>query len=664
MRMPALKLWTKAFLATAAITALAVGATSAMSYALLQRGRRDRGNFLRKHLLRYLDYQKGLGRSLQAVCGLMGQHPAVLGLLAGPEPGPEGPRPPGGRKAFKRLLEEVTRAIGPDLVLVVDRERHAVVARGVAQDTFRPGSQLVVADVLAGRPVAGELLVTNQRVYVTSGAQVVDRTGRLLGAVLLGVDVIRYYRDYQRQSDTRIPKQHRLVLVNEDWQVLASVFPKDKWDHLATVLRPESRKKAWEGRKRIEIIEYAGKPYDFFFVPVRGYLGGDRKVLGKLFILRLRTKDLTLGQVLSWAIPAFLAIAAASILMALAVSFRITSPIRRFIQATEEIAKGSGDLTKRIEIRSQDELGQLARNLNNLFDRLEDLSAQVQRASQEVGTSSAQLSAASHQMLEGAREQALKTESSTAAVTELNASIQKVAEDAMRTTDVARRSGDEVAAAVARMNQIRRSVEEVGQRIARLGESGKRIGKIVEVIRQISDQTSLLALNASIEAAHAGEHGKGFAVVADEVSSLAKRAGQSARDIEQLIATITEQTAEAVRTMEAALNEVEEGTNLVKNTLGGIQKIVEVFQSTAEAVKEQAVASDEIARNMDAVQKIAQEVLASSEEAVVQSERLAALAHHLQESVRGFKVSQEKLEAVRRKALPEASSWDGTNDDG
>src|SRR5262249_51954541 len=156
-----------------------------------------------------------------------------------------------------------------------------------------------------------------------------------------------------------------------------------------------------------------------------------------------------------------------------------------------------------------------------------------------------------------------KIESSTAAVTELSTSIQQVAENALEATRVAKSSGQAVQSAIERMNEIRATVEEAAARIGELGESGKRVGNIVEVIRQISDQTTRLALNAAVGAAHAGEQGRGFAVVADEVSSLAKRVGQSARDIEDLIATIKEQTAEAVKTMTEGTREVEAGTKLV-----------------------------------------------------------------------------------------------------
>jgi methyl-accepting chemotaxis protein len=156
------------------------------------------------------------------------------------------------------------------------------------------------------------------------------------------------------------------------------------------------------------------------------------------------------------------------------------------------------------------------------------------------------------------------------------------------------------------------------------------------VIRQISEQTSMLSLNASIEAAHAGEQGRGFAVVADEVSSLARRVGQSAKDIEALIQTVKEQTQAAITSMEVGTREVGNGSMLVTTTLTGLGELITVVKDTATAVQEQAVVSDEIARNMDAVRNIAAEVLTGSEESVVQAERLHELAFDLEESIGGF----------------------------
>jgi len=161
----------------------------------------------------------------------------------------------------------------------------------------------------------------------------------------------------------------------------------------------------------------------------------------------------------------------------------------------------------------------------------------------------------------------------------------------------------------------------------------------------------MLALNASIEAAHAGEQGRGFAVVADEVSSLARRVGQSAKDIEALIQTVKEQTQAVMASMDVGTREVASGSQLVTGTLTGLGRLISVVKDTAGAVHEQAVVSDEIARNMDSVRQIATEVLSGSEESVVQAERLHELAFELEESIGGFNLDGQKL-AVPRSARP------------
>jgi methyl-accepting chemotaxis protein len=387
--------------------------------------------------------------------------------------------------------------------------------------------------------------------------------------------------------------------------------------------------------------------YDFYVDDINGYVGPDATTIGRLYLARGRSNVSDPAKQLPW-----LEIGVAvglSILIALVLGFWITRPIKQFVRQSRDLLEGETDLTQRIVVNSADETAALADNINQVFMRLHSLAHDVQNAAFHVGASSAEISAASKQMLGGLKDQTLKIEGSTTAVTELSASIQQVASNAAQATEVAEQSNIAVGSAVDRMSQIRTSVEDAANKMRELGESSKRIGNIVEVIRQISEQTSMLALNASIEAAHAGEQGRGFAVVADEVSSLARRVGQSAKDIEALIQTVKEQTQAAIASMESGRRDVENGAQLVTTTLTGLGQLITVVKDTAVAVHEQAVVSDEIARNMDAVRTIAGEVLSGSEESVVQAQRLHELAFQLEESIGGFNLDgNEVVPAARR----------------
>lgn len=627
-----------------AMGVLTVGAIESY-YAHLPPGR---GRFLRKHYNRFDEYRKGLGQALGAVATFLALDPELKTALATDDVD-------AATQIFGRAVRATGTTLDPELVVLVNARGEQVPARGSAQlgDRELTRSRLV-ADVLGGMTVVSELAEIGGQVYQISAAPVRADGGGVLGGIVLGQRIERFMREYQLQSDPNETKQHRLSLVGPQGQVLASVFPDEKLADLASSLDEDAWQMQPEGRDlMVPVALFDGGMWDFWSAPAEGYSGGTKGEVGTFFLMRTRDfKEMQFQEQAldsAWVFAVALAVA---LLVGYLLSVAITRRINKYVAATEDLALGRGDLTQRLEVRGHDELGRLAENLNAVFGYIHDLAARVQRSAFQVGASSAEISAASKQMLDGAQEQARKTESSTAAVTELSASIQQVAENAMEATRVARSSGEAVQSAMDRMNDIRHTVEEAAARIQELGESGKRIGNIVEVIRQISDQTTLLALNAAIEAAHAGEQGRGFAVVADEVSGLAKRVGQSARDIEDLIGTIKEQTVEAVRAMEAGTREVEAGTRLVTNTLTDLHTLVGVVEDTAKAVQEQAVASDEIARNMDVVQRIAQDVLGASEEAVAQGEHLHRLAHGLEESVKGFRIDASLAPGEHHVALP------------
>ncbi|HEX9101258.1 MAG TPA: methyl-accepting chemotaxis protein [Polyangia bacterium] len=607
---------------------------------------------------RYEAFERAIAHGMAAAADVWASSPQLRAALAA-----------GNDEAAKPVLAQVQQSmaqtIHPDFVIVVDRHGDATTAGAIDAGAAR--SMRAIADLRQGMSIDDALLEQRGRAYLVAG-QPVLRDGEVVGGILIGVHLERVFSDFKQGTDDDPKKQAELALIHNSRTTAASAHS-DDWDDLARASRPEARETVQDGDDRVSVVRMPDGQHDFFTAQLNGYDGSSQGFLGSLFILRNRVER---TQRLHGIIRDNLIVATVSLAFAAAIafgiSFIVTHPIRLFIDATADLGQGSGDVSRRLKVHKSagSEMHELADNLNALFAKLQLLAGEVQGASFQVGASSAEISAASKQMLSGAKDQASRIESSTAAVTELSSSIQTVADNAMQAQKVAQEAGNRAEGGIAGMEKMRSSFEDTAEKIHQLGESSKRIGNIVEVIRQISDQTSLLALNASIEAAHAGEQGRGFAVVAEEVSQLAKRVGQSAKDIEALIATITEQTHQAVQSMQTGMQQVEVGTGGVTSTLSSLKQIVDVISDTARSVQEQALVSDEIARNMDAVQKIAGEVLSSSEEAVVQGEQLHALAIKLEELVRGFRVEAEAAAGANgagralptgpAAALPERSS--------
>ena len=606
---------------------------------------RTRTYYLEKHFKRFQEYQQSIGRAVSSVGDLIAGEPRVRQAVAGGvATGAAEGVPQGGAQAVgEQVFADISgrNGIKPDLMLLFDQQSllWASPDSPIRADDLRELE--AVSRVRQGTAFFNKVLIHQGRALQVAGVPVMaPGEKRVVGGLLLGVDLERYMNDYRDQSDEK-PREgkpdlrHRLALVRNG-EVVASVFPREQWPELVEKIKPEKLASITVNGEKRQVVRFDKGDFDFVHGPIEGFAGVSSGPVGELYLLRLRSESEEGAEVIPW--KELLVGVLLSLVISSLLALWITRPIKRFVRQSQRMLEGGADLNQRLEIKSKDETADLAQNINQVFARLYGLASEVQGAAFQVGASSAEISAASKHMLDGLRDQTLKIESSTAAVTELSASIQQVAANAVEATKVAEKSNVAVHAAVDRMQQIRGSVEEAADKMTELGESSKRIGNIVEVIRQISEQTSLLALNASIEAAHAGEQGRGFAVVADEVSSLARRVGQSAKDIETLIQTIKEQTSEAVKSMEVGTREVEGGTELVTNTLQDLRQLISVVKDTAVAVQEQAMVSDEIARNMDAVQKIAAEMVAGSEEAVLQGDQLHALAFNLEQSVGGFNI--------------------------
>ena len=600
---------------------------------------KSRGNYLQKQARRLQGYIDRTGRGMTGTIEILANDDEIQRGMAS--------EPAAAVAHAKEAYESMKgrNGVDPDIYVVFTSAGKIIFAAPTNPIKESDLGELAAAEkVRAGTVFAHRLQLIDNVPYQISGAPIRDPKGdQVIGGMLVGVKLQRYYQEFADQSDDQIDQQMRPSLINGG-RIVASAWPETKWNDLMKALAPEKIVRIAVGDDVRDAIRMPEGDFDFWMDDLPGYSNSESGSIGKLVITRSRVNLVDPADQLPWL--EILAGIGASVLIASLMAFMITRPIKKFVKQSQDLLAGDTNLTQRIDIASNDETADLANNINQVFARLQSLATGVQSAAFHVGASSAEISAASREMLSGLKDQTLKIEGSTTAVTELSASIQHVATNAGKATDVAEGSSKEVTAAVQRMDQIRASVEDAAAKMRDLGESSKRIGNIVEVIRQISEQTSMLALNASIEAAHAGEQGRGFAVVADEVSSLARRVGQSAKDIEALIQTVKEQTQAAIASMDIGTREVGNGSALVTSTLNGLGELITVVRETAGSVKEQAIVSDEIARNMDAVRLIAGEMLSGAEESVVQAERLHTLAYDLEESIGGFNLDGNKIKKL------------------
>jgi methyl-accepting chemotaxis protein len=321
-----------------------------------------------------------------------------------------------------------------------------------------------------------------------------------------------------------------------------------------------------------------------------------------------------------------------------------------FLTIVSQIARG--DLTLRGKV-TQDALGNVVDSVNYMLDNFAKVLERVRKAAVDVSTSANEILVSSEEMANGATQQDQEITNTSSAVEQLTVSMKQVSNNAEASAEAARRALDAaeqgnraVRDTLEGMQRIRASVQATAKKIKSLGDRSLEISEIINVINDITEQTNLLALNAAIEAARAGEAGRGFAVVADEVRKLAEHSRSATKDIAALIKAIQAETNEAVVVMEEGTKEVEVGARLADQAGRALDAISSVVRQSAELVQEISLASKQqvrgtegVANAMQIISNITRQTSQGARQTARTVEQMVKLSEQLNEALSQFRVS-------------------------
>jgi twitching motility protein PilJ len=359
--------------------------------------------------------------------------------------------------------------------------------------------------------------------------------------------------------------------------------------------------------------------------------------------------------------------AIATVAFALVLVFSLVRDQRRRLETTSELNQrnqtaimrlldemgtlAEGDLTIKATV-TEDITGAIADAMNSAVDEMRNLVTTINETAVRVSAAAQETQATAMHLADAAEQQAQQITSATSAINQIATSMDTVSKDSAESADVAQRSvqiasrgAEVVRETIQGMDSIRDQIQETSKRIKRLGESSQEIGSIVELINDIAEQTNILALNAAIQAASAGEAGRGFAVVADEVQRLAERSASATKRIETLVQAIQSDTNEAVSSMEQTTAEVVAGARLAEDAgtaLGDIERVSNdlsaLIQNISAAARQQSAAATDTSATMNVIQEITSQTSLGASQTAESIGNLAQLANDLRLSVANFKL--------------------------
>ena len=370
----------------------------------------------------------------------------------------------------------------------------------------------------------------------------------------------------------------------------------------------------------------------------------------KLYDIQLERRDAESAQARSLQLISTLLALLVGIIAALVITRQITRPIQETLAVVERIA--SGDLSHNIQVTRRDELGMLQQGIQRMGTTLRELISGIRDGVTQIANAAEELSAVTEQTSAGVNSQKIETDQVATAMHEMTATVQEVARNAEQASlaaadaDGQARAGDKVVAeAIAQIERLAAEVARSTDAMTHLQQESNKIGSVMDVIKAVAEQTNLLALNAAIEAARAGEAGRGFAVVADEVRGLAQRTQKSTEEIEGLVAGLQNGTQQVAAVMNNSRSLTDSSVELTRkagvsleNITRTVSNIQSMNQQIAAAAEEQSAVAEEISRSIINVRDVSEQTATASDETAKSSVELARLGSQLQQMVSHFRV--------------------------